>query len=84
LYRRIAERLQMLFAGGSSDVTPELAHHFEAGSDWARAVKYLRLQAEKAGRRYAPREAAALLQHALELSSRLPEAERAAIETGIL
>src|SRR4029077_7729948 len=35
-------------------------------------------------RRYAPREAATLLRHALELSSRLPEAERAAGETAIL
>ena len=84
LHRRIAERLETLFAARPSEVAAELAHHFEEGSDWPRAVQYLQLQAETAGRRYAPREATALLQHALELSSRLPEAERAASETGIL
>lgn len=84
LHRRIAERLEALFAARPSEVAAELAHHFEEGSDWTRAVKYLQLQAETAGRRYAPREATALLQHALELLSKLPEAERAASETGIL
>ena len=62
----------------------ELAQHFEEASDWARAVKYLQLEAEVAGRRYAPREAAAILQHALKLSGRLQEAERAATEVEIL
>ena len=84
LHRRIAERLESLFAERPSEVAAELAHHFEEGSDWARSVKYLQLQAETAGRRYAPREAAAILQHALELTSKLPGAERAASETGIL
>jgi hypothetical protein len=84
LHRRIAQRLETLFAEHPSEVAAELAHHFEEGSDWARAVKYLQLQAETAGRRYAPREAAAILQHALELTSKLPGAERAASETGIL
>lgn len=84
LHRLIGERLESLFADSSGDIAPELAHHFEQGSDWARAIKYLRLQAETAERRYAPREAATLLQHALELSSKLPLAQRAASETGIL
>src|SRR5260370_26852904 len=56
LHRRIGERLEALFAERLSDVAPELALHFEEGSDWSRAVRYLRLMAETAGRRYAPRE----------------------------
>jgi predicted ATPase len=84
LHRRIAERLETLFAERPSEVAAELAHHFEEGSDWGHSVKYLQLQAETAGRRYAPREAAAILQHALELTSKLLGAERAASETGIL
>ncbi len=84
LHRRIGDRLETVFLGRPSEVVAELAHHFEEGSDWVRAVQYLQLEAQAAGRRYAPREAAAILQHALELSSKLPEAERAGNETGIL
>ena len=56
-----------------SDVAAELAYHFEAGAEWARAVTYLRLAADTAGRRYAYREAATTLQHALALVTHLPE-----------
>jgi DNA-binding winged helix-turn-helix (wHTH) protein len=84
LHRRIAERLEALFSARLREVAAELAHHSEEGFDWARAVKCLQLQAETAGQRYAPREAVAILRHALELSSKLPEAERAASETAIL
>jgi len=84
LHQHIGERLETLFLGHLNEAASELAHHFEEGSDWARAVKYLQLEAETAGQRYAPREAAALLRHALELSSRLPAAERASSEIEIL
>jgi hypothetical protein len=66
------------------DMAPELAHHFEAGADGARAVQYLRLAADTAGQRYAHREAAAMLQHALDVLRTLPEAERAVSEIEIL
>jgi tetratricopeptide (TPR) repeat protein len=84
LHLHIGERLETLFRAHLSKVAAELVPHFEEGSDWTRAVKYLQLEAETAGERYAPREAAALLQHALELSGKLPEAERAGSEIEIL
>ena len=84
LHRSIGGRLEVVFAGRLSEVAPELAHHFEEGSDWLRAVKYLRLTAKTAGRRYAPAEAVRLLHRALELSSNLRETERAVNETEIL
>lgn len=84
LHQRIGERLEELFSSDSGEAAPELAHHFEESRDWSRAIKYLRLVAETAGRRYAPREAAATLQHAVELSRKLPDAERSGIETEIL
>jgi tetratricopeptide (TPR) repeat protein len=84
LHRRIGARLEALYAERSSSVASELAHHFEAGADWPRAVKHLRLVAEIAGRRYAHREAVAIVQHALALVSHLPEAERGVAETEIL
>ena len=84
LHQRIGEQLETLFSDRLSEAAPELARHFEHASDWQRAVKYLRIAAETARRRYANREATALLRHALDLSSKLPEAERGVSEIKIL
>jgi hypothetical protein len=84
LHRRAAEWAEVRFSERLNEVTPSLAYHFEHGLDWARAVRYLRSAADIAGLRCAPREATVLLQHALELSAKLPDAERAASETGLL
>jgi hypothetical protein len=84
LHRSIGERLEALFADRLSDMVPRLARHFEEGCDWRRAVKYLRLVAETAGRRYAPEEATRILRHALDLCEKMPETERAENETEIL
>jgi tetratricopeptide (TPR) repeat protein len=54
------------------------------GEDWLRAIKYLQLSADTAGRRFEPRQATEILEHALELVSKLPEAERAGSEIEIL
>jgi predicted ATPase len=77
LHRRIGERLEELHPELTDEVVPELAHHFEAAADWRRAVEYLRLEADIARRRFAHSQADSLLQRALELASRLPEAQRA-------
>jgi len=61
-----------------------LAGHFEQGGDWLRAIKYLQLAADTAGRRFEPRQAAEILEHALELVKKLPEAERTVSEIEIL
>ena len=84
LHRRAAERMVELFAASLDDVGPELAHHFELGADWTRAVKYLRRVAELAGKHGAPLRAKANLEHALTLAARLPERERVEAEVGIL
>jgi tetratricopeptide (TPR) repeat protein len=84
LHRRGAERTAELFAANLDDVAPELAHHFELGADWTRAVKYLRRVAEVAGRRGAWERAKANLEHALALAARLPPRERVVTEVGIL
>ncbi len=36
------------------EVAPELAHHFEHFGDWLRAIKYLMLAVDSAGRRFGP------------------------------
>jgi len=84
LHLRIAERLEQLFTKHESEVAAELAGHFEQGGDWQRGIKYLQLAADTAGRRFEPRQATAILEHALELVKKLPDAERAVSETGVL
>jgi DNA-binding winged helix-turn-helix (wHTH) protein len=90
-HRRIGEQLEQLVAqaGGSDHLTelaPDLAHHFEAAADWERAAKYLEMTAETACRRAitAPLGACLILERALDLVQRVPEAARAEIELSIL
>jgi DNA-binding winged helix-turn-helix (wHTH) protein len=84
LHRHIGEWGESLYASQPHEAAPWLAYQFESAGDWARAIAYLRLVSDTAGRRHAPREATAILQHALDLSTRLPEPERATTETGVL
>src|SRR5262245_54159712 len=73
-HRCLGAHLEAVFATQLQDVAAELAHHCEAGAEWARAITYLQRVADTAGQRYAYREAATTLQHALALVPHLPEA----------
>jgi DNA-binding winged helix-turn-helix (wHTH) protein len=84
LHRRIGAWVEARFAQRRREVAAELAQHFEAGAEWARAVQYWQLAAETAVHRYIPARATALLQHALSVVRKLPEAERAEPETAVL
>jgi predicted ATPase len=84
LHARIGHVLEDLYGENSEEIAAELAHHFELGLDWARAATYLQRVADTATSRQLQREATAPLRHALELTRRLPEAQRAALETSIL
>lgn len=84
LHLQIGEGLEALHASRLSEAAAELAHHFEHGGDWLRAIRYLKLAADTAGRRFEPRQAGLILEHALELVSKLPEADRATREIEIL
>ncbi|HEY0800580.1 MAG TPA: hypothetical protein VGD54_07030, partial [Steroidobacteraceae bacterium] len=84
LHRQIGERLAAMYAQRMEEVVPELAYHFEQAADWPQAVEYLQWTAEIAGRRYAPRQADAMLARALELVSHLPQAERERTEPQLL
>jgi predicted ATPase len=83
LHRRLGEWIEEHFEPLKEAATP-LAHHFEQGGDWLRAIKYLQLAADTAGRRFEPRQAAGVLKQALELVKKLPEAERTVREIEIL
>jgi predicted ATPase/DNA-binding winged helix-turn-helix (wHTH) protein len=84
IHLHVGERLEALYAPRLGEAAPELAQHFERGGDWLRAIKYLQLAADTAGRRFEPRQAADILEHALKLVKKLPEGERAKHETTIL
>jgi DNA-binding winged helix-turn-helix (wHTH) protein len=84
LHQSVAENVEALGVLGQAEVAAELAYQFEEGGDWPRAVKYLISEANTAGRRFEPRQAATILEHALELVNKIPEAERAQSEIEVL
>jgi DNA-binding winged helix-turn-helix (wHTH) protein/tetratricopeptide (TPR) repeat protein len=84
LHRRIGEQMEALYANHENEVAAELAEHFEAAPDWPRALKYLRVAADSASRRYAHREAIAILKQAAEVVSGLPEPDCVAREIEVL
>jgi DNA-binding winged helix-turn-helix (wHTH) protein/tetratricopeptide (TPR) repeat protein len=84
LHHRLAESAEALHLSHEADVAAELAYQFEQGGDWPRAVKHLLSQADTAGRRFEPKQAAAILEHALKLVNKIPEAERARSEIEVL
>src|SRR6266851_206457 len=83
LHRRLGKWVEEHFEP-LNEAAAWLAGHFEQGGDWLRAIKYLQLAADTAGRRFEPRQAAEILEHALELVKKLPEAERTVSEIEIL
>ena len=83
-HRTLAEQIEVTYASRLNEVASELAHHFEHGFDWQRAVAYLRRSAAVCARRYAPSEATITLQRALTLAANLPETSRGQAETEIL
>ena len=83
LHRRLGEWAEAHWERVNEDAA-WLAGHFEQGGDWPRAIKYLQLAADTAGRLFGPRQAAEILEHALDLVDRLPEAERPQHEITIL
>jgi tetratricopeptide (TPR) repeat protein len=84
LHRQIGERLNAIYAQRIEQVVPELAYHFEQANDWPRAIEFLQQAADIAERRYAHRQADAMLVRALELVSHLPLEQRVRTEPQLL
>lgn len=70
LHREVGECLEQALAGNIDEFAPILARHFDEAGDDARAIDYLSRAAESASRRYASREAIALLDRALTVALR--------------
>ncbi|HLG16608.1 MAG TPA: AAA family ATPase [Blastocatellia bacterium] len=77
LHRRIGEAMERLWATRAAEIAAELVRHFLEAHDYMRAVPYMLLSADNAARRYALREAVSILESALEVVEKLPEALRA-------
>lgn len=75
LHLRAGCSMEALSSETSGKNPSELALHFEAGRDWKRAAQYLVLAAAAKGQRFAYREVASDLEHALELLGNLPAGE---------
>jgi predicted ATPase len=84
LHRQVGERLAAMYERRIEDVVPELAYHFEQAGDWPRAIEFLQQAADLAVRRYAYRQAGAMLARALELVIHLPETGRIRTEPQLL
>jgi predicted ATPase/DNA-binding winged helix-turn-helix (wHTH) protein len=80
----IGTQVERIHKDHLEEVAAEMALHFEHASDWERTVQYLRLAAENSERRYAHREAIALLTRAHELVGRISEGDRYRVELEIL
>lgn len=77
LHRRIGERGEEIYGERAREIAGELAMHFERGSKYKEAVRYLQQAADNAIRRFAYREAVGLAQRGLDLIQKLPNnAER--------
>jgi DNA-binding winged helix-turn-helix (wHTH) protein len=79
-HERAGLATERLFAGREHEVVGDLACHFHGAGDHGRAARYLKLAAENAIKRYAPREAAALLHGAVTHASYLAAEERRSVE----
>ncbi len=83
-HERAGLATERIYAGREHEAACELAGHFHASGDHARAVRYFRLAAANATRRFAPREAVALLHGALAHAARLFSDERYEAEVGAM
>lgn len=81
---RIASGMEALLTEGDASLAAELASHFQAGHDYARAIHYLILTAGNAARRYAHTESVQLLRQALDLLPSIAPASRIGLEIQIL
>jgi DNA-binding winged helix-turn-helix (wHTH) protein len=80
----VAERLASLHASDPAPIASSLARHFTQARLWRQAIGALAMASKTAVRRFAIREAAVLLEQALELSRNLPEIDRRQLELDLL
>ena len=83
-HARAGLAMERVFAGREHEAAADLACHFHGAGDHLRAARYLRVAAGNAIKRYAPREAAALLHGAVTHAAHLAADERARVEIPLM
>ena len=81
---RAGRALERVFVGREHEAAADLACHFHGAGDHLRAAQYLRVAAGNALKRYAPREAAALLHGAVTHAAHLPPDDRTRVELPLM
>ncbi len=71
IHRTVAEHLAQS-SGGQRERAATLAHHFERGQVWERALDYLVMAADRSRELFAVREAEQFYNRALQLTTRFP------------
>ena len=84
LHRLLGERLKELCIPCEQDLATELALHLEEGHEFEQAIRFLIVASETAARRFAYRDAIEILEHALELVTKLGPARAAETEVRLL
>jgi DNA-binding winged helix-turn-helix (wHTH) protein/tetratricopeptide (TPR) repeat protein len=84
LHQRIGAYQESAYSDHLEEIAAELAVHFEEGRDYARAIRYRRLSAGNAAKRYAIREALEHLGKALALVGQMALQDSAELEAAIL
>jgi hypothetical protein len=79
----VAAQIEKIYRHDLAPVASILARHFLDAQDWVSAVKYLRLAARVALRRFSRREAEAALEQALAVTAHLPADQRLGTEVEI-
>ena len=83
-HARAGLAMERVFTGREHEAAADLACHFHGAGDHLRAARYLRVAAGNALRRYAPREAGALLHGAVTHAAHLAPDERARVEIPLM
>ena len=83
-HARAGLAMERVFTGREHEAAADLACHFHGAGDHFRAARYLRVAAGNALRRYAPREAGALLHGAVTHAAHLAPDERARVEIPLM
>ena len=79
----VATEIERIYRHDLTPVASNLVRHFLEAQHWISAVKYLRLAARVALRRFSRREAAAALEQALAVATHLPADQRLGTEVEI-
>jgi DNA-binding winged helix-turn-helix (wHTH) protein/tetratricopeptide (TPR) repeat protein len=84
MHKGIGEAMETMWRGHEGDIAADLTRHFVESRDYERAVRYLRLQADNAKHRYAYPEAIVLLENAIQLATKLPQAQHVPVHLDTL